>query len=249
MKHMKSILSILLALVLLVSSAPAVVFAASASDSLALTEVEPTIDPRLPELFEQADAPTEPEYAPDDIVRVAIVLKDESAIDEGYPVETIGSDKAAANYQDKLCREQEKVVDRIEEKVLDGDDLDVVTNLTLVANLVSADVEYSQIEEIEKVRGVKEVVIENVYEPLEDEQTTAEKVDAVEKALTEYTGAGSRIAIIDSGVNDEHQSFDADALNYSLKQSAPDADNNGTVDDNELEAYKESLHFMTSPRL
>ncbi len=245
MKRIKSILSIFLVVVLLIGSVPTIAFAFSESDGLALIEVEPTIDPRLPDLFEQEDGPTEPEYAPDDIVRVAIVLDDESAIDKGYPVATIGNDKAAANYQDKLCREQEKVVDRIEKKVLDGEDLDVVTNLTLVANLVSADVEYSQIEEIEDVRGVKEVVIENVYEPLEDEQTAGEKADALEKALTEYTGAGARIAIIDSGVNDEHQSFDADALNYSLKQSAPDADNNGTVDDKELEAYKESLNFMT----
>ena len=245
MKHIKSILSILLAVVLLVGSVPVVVFASSESDGLALTEVEPTIDPRLPDLFEQEDEPTEPEYAPDDVVRVAIVLEDESAIDEGYPIATIGNNKAAADYQDKLCREQEKVVDRIEKKVLDGEDLDVVTNLTLVANLVSADVEYSQIEEIENVKGVKEVVIENVYEPLEDEQTTGEKADAVEKALTEYTGAGSRIAIIDSGVNDSHQSFDADALNYSLKQSAPDTDNNGAVDENELAEYKKNLNFMT----
>ena len=61
MKNMKAILSILLAVVLLIGSVPVVVFASSESDGLALTEVEPTIDPRLPELFEQEDEPTEPE--------------------------------------------------------------------------------------------------------------------------------------------------------------------------------------------
>ncbi len=245
MKHIKSILSILLAVVLLFGSVPTVVFASFENDGLALTEVEPTIDPRLPELFEWEDGTSESEHEPDDVVRVAIVLEDDSAIDEGYPVATIGSDKAAADYQNKLCREQEKVVDKIEEKVLDGEELDVVTNLTLVANLVSANVEYSQIEDIEKINGVKEVVLENVYEPLEDEQTVDEKADAIQKVAAEYTGAGSRIAIIDSGVNDTHQSFDPNALNYSLKQSAPDTDSNGEIDENELAAYKQSLKFMT----
>ena len=246
MKRPMSIISVLLAVVMLFGSVPTIAFAKD-ENRLEFTEVETTADPRSPELFvsESDEKSDEPEYAPDDTVRVSIIMDGDSAIDKGYPIETIGSNDAAANYQDKLCREQDKVVDRIEEKVLDGEELDVVTNLTLVANLVSADVEYSQIDDIESVKGVKEVVIENVYEPLEDEQTVGEKAAAVEKALTEYSGAGSRIAIIDSGVNDEHQSFDADALNYSLRQSAPDTDNNGTVDDEELAKYKESLNFMT----
>ncbi len=246
MKYPRSIISVLLAVVMLFGSVPTIAFAKD-ENRLEFTEIETAVDPRSPELFvsESDEKSDEPEYSPDDTVRVSIIMDSDSAIDKGYPIETIGSNKAAANYQDKLCREQDKVVDRIEEKVLDGEELDVVTNLTLVANLVSADVEYSQIEDIENVKGVKEVVIENVYEPLEDEQTVGEKAAAVEKALTEYRGAGSRIAIIDSGVNDEHQSFDADALNYSLRQSAPDTDNNGSVDDEELAEYKESLDFMT----
>ena len=245
MKHMKSILSIFFAIVLLFGSVPTAVFSSSESESLTLTRVDPTIDPRLPQLFEQEDDSTEPAYAPDDVVRVSIVLDDASALDKGYPVSTIGIDQAASAYQDRLCLEQAKVVDRIEETVLDGEELDVVTNLTLVANLVSADVAYAQIEEIEKIEGVKEVLIERVYEPLEGEQTTEEKVAAVEKVLSAYTGAGSRIAIIDSGVNDDHQSFDPDALNYSLQQSAPDPDGNGVIDEEELAAYKESIDFMT----
>ena len=72
MKRIKSILSIFLVVVLLIGSVPTIAFAFSESDGLALIEVEPTIDPRLPDLFEQEDGPTEPEYAPDDIVRVAI---------------------------------------------------------------------------------------------------------------------------------------------------------------------------------
>ena len=39
-----------------------------------------------------------------------------------------------------------------------------------------------------------------------------------------YTGAGSRVAIIDTGIDDEHISFDGDALLYSLEQAAAERD-------------------------
>ena len=35
-----------------------------------------------------------------------------------------------------------------------------------------------------------------------------------------YTGAGSRVAIIDTGIDTDHQSMDADAYWYSLQQQA-----------------------------
>ncbi len=248
MKHLRSILSILLAVVLLAGTVPTVAFAAPPEEDgdggIAFTKVEPTIDPRLPELFEEEE-PEDPEHAPEDIVRVSIILEGESALDRGYPIATIGTNKAASAYQNRLCREQEKVTDRIEREVLGGGELKVVTNLTLVANLISAEVKYSQIEEIKEIEGVKDVVLERIYEPLTGVQTTDEDIEEIVKEATEYTGAGSRIAIIDSGVNDEHQSFSADALNYSLRQSAPDTDEDGEIDDNELKAYKESLDFMT----
>ncbi|MFR8332704.1 MAG: hypothetical protein ACLU9S_10405 [Oscillospiraceae bacterium] len=40
-------------------------------------------------------------------------------------------------------------------------------NLTLAANLISANVTYGQIEQIKQVRGVKDVILETRYEPQE----------------------------------------------------------------------------------
>ncbi len=251
MKQARSVLSILLAVILLVGGVPTAVFASSEEDAPTITEIESDIDPRLPELFEteEADETQDGEHAPDDVVRIAIILDGKSAIDKGFPVASIAKDKAAAVYRGKLLCEQELVINRIENRVLDGGELDVFTNLTLVANLISANVKYSQIEEIEKLAGVKEVIIENVYEPLEDaaagESGDIEAGDDTKKALERYTGVGSRIAVIDSGVNDEHQSFDPDALNYSLEKSAPDTNKDGKIDKGELDEYKKSLHFMT----
>ena len=94
MKRLKSILSVLLAVAMLLGSVPMVVFGTDGG-KLQLTEVDPTFDPRLPELFVSDDEQSEPEFAPDDIVRVSIVLDDDAALEKGYPIKTIGTDKSA----------------------------------------------------------------------------------------------------------------------------------------------------------
>lgn len=50
----------------------------------------------------------------------------------------------------------------------------MVWNLTLAANIISANVEYGQIEKIEKISGVEAVLIETRYEPcvVKDNETT-----------------------------------------------------------------------------
>ena len=53
----------------------------------------------------------------------------------------------------------------ISRQALSGEELDVVWNLTLAANLISADVVYGDIEAIQAVPGVKEVILETRYEP------------------------------------------------------------------------------------
>ena len=243
MKRLKSILSVLLAVAMLLGSVPMVVFGTDGG-KLQLTEVDPTFDPRLPELFVSDDEQTEPEFAPDDIVRVSIVLDDDAALEKGYPIKTIGTDKSAVKYRDKLYQAQNALTRRIENTVLGGKSLNVYANLTIVANLISADVKYCQIEKIEKIPGVKKVEIEQIYEPFKDIESSDSEAAALAKVLTEYTGAGSRIAIVDSGVNNEHQSFSDKALDYALRQSATDTDGDGVISDEELDAYKEELNFM-----
>ena len=53
-------------------------------------------------------------------------------------------------YRQKLETKQEKMAKTISRKALGGEALDVVWNLTLAANIISANVEYGQIEKIER---------------------------------------------------------------------------------------------------
>ena len=179
-------------------------------------------DPR-PELERPGEE--EPEIPDNQIVRVSIVLEKESTIDAGYEISTLAVDPQAIAYREDLKSEQETVEEKIEAQVLDGDQLDVVWNLTLAANIISANVEYGQIEEIRNVKGVKDVVIEMQYAPdtavsadQPNMSTSSEMIGSSVAYAGGYTGAGSRVAIIDTGVDRDHQSFDAGAFEYSLRQ-------------------------------
>ncbi|MBR4424972.1 MAG: S8 family serine peptidase, partial [Oscillospiraceae bacterium] len=160
-----------------------------------------------------------------DLVRVSIVLERASTIDAGFPMEGIAENSAARNYRSLLKQEQAAVTASIESAL--GRKLDVKWNLTLAANIISANVRYGDLETIRAVPGVAEVFEENRYE-----------VDAAQKQADEpnmgtstvqigsgaawasgYTGAGSRVAVIDTGADTAHQSFSGEGLEYSLAQS------------------------------
>ena len=166
-------------------------------------------------------------YEETDLVRVSIVLNGESALDAGYDVEDIGTNRRAINYRNSLKKTQDKIAAKISSKVLKGDSLNVVWNHTLVANIMSAYVPYGAIEDIKKISGVKDVFIENRYEVAETSTGNADKPNMISSRdmtrsdgenASQYTGAGSKIAVIDSGLDIDHQSFDADAFMHAAEE-------------------------------
>ena len=168
-------------------------------------------------------------YADTDEVRVAIVLEDASTLEEGFTSDQVAACNAGAmDYRASLEEKQVEMEDAISEQVLHGDELDVVWNLTLAANMISANVTYGQIAQIAALPGVKEVLIENRYDPcVLDQQevtdplmsTSGEMIGSDIAWAEGYTGAGTRIAVIDSGLDVDHPSLDPDALLYALRDS------------------------------
>ena len=157
-------------------------------------------------------------YEDTDMVRVSIVLKGDSALERGYDMEGIGSNSRAIGYRNALRKRQDKLAGKISSRVLNGEKLNVVWNHTLAANIMSAYVPYGKIEEIKKISGVKDVFIENMYTAATAEtgEASPNMISSREMTQTngenasEYSGQGSRIAIIDTGLDIEHISFDAD---------------------------------------
>ena len=172
-------------------------------------------------LTEEQEEP-EPEliYDEDDIVRVSIFLKDKATLDAGYSTKGVGTNASAISYRDSVKRQQAGVTAAIEQRL--GKSLDVKWNLTLLMNVISANVRFGDINKIKLVPGVKDVQLERLYEPQDGEvspntaNTSSLMVGASQAWSAGYTGAGSRLAIIDTGLDTSHQSFNADAFNYSI---------------------------------
>ena len=192
------------------------------------------------------EIPSETGYQATDIVRVSIVLAEKSTVQAGYATMGIARNQEAMAYQDSLRTAQETMAQTISAQVLGGRALDVVWNLTLVGNIISANVPYGKLEEIRQLPGVEDAFVEQWYAP----QTT-EEADVVSpqtyisSGMTGaglaweqgYTGAGSRVAIIDTGTDTDHQSFDNGAFLYALKENAEEAGLS-------QEAYLASLNLL-----
>ena len=167
------------------------------------------------------------QYADTDVVRVSIVLSDPSTLEKGFTAADIAAgSRQAMKYRDKLESKQGKMAKTISKKALDGQALDVVWNLTLATNIISANVQYGQIEKIENVKGVKQVLIETRYEPcvVKESETTDPNMATSSNMIGSnfawangYTGAGSKVAIIDTGADTDHPSLSGAAYSYAVK--------------------------------
>lgn len=193
-------------------------------------------------------------YADHEQVRVSVVLEDDCTIEAGFSTDGISGDRDAVTYREALLAKQEEIAEVISSEALDGEALDVVWNLTLAANIISANVEYGSVEDILAVDGVKDVVIETVYYPCvidrEEENdpnmATSAAMTGTSAAWAEgYTGAGQRIAVIDTGTDTDHQSFDEGAFEYALAQSDDDCD---LLDADEIALVMDQLNITSSYR-
>lgn len=91
-------------------------------------------------------------------VRVSIVVKGGSVLDK-YSTNGLTANYAAANYRQQVRASQNAVAREISADVLGGKKLDVVWNLTLAANIISANVESDQIDAIRALPDVEAVVV------------------------------------------------------------------------------------------
>ena len=240
------VLSVLLVISLLTGLAVPVT-AAPAQSGVTITQVDNSavsVDPL--QRIDGEVTPMDP-YIDTDVVRVSIILEKPSTIRSGFSSLDIAANKAAMTYRADLKAEQDRLVSRIEKAT--GSKLDVVWNLTLAANLISANVRYGQIEAIEAVPGVERVLIEQQYvaEPVEkgnqvNMATSGGQTGSALAWAEGYTGAGTRIAVIDTGSDTDHQSLDAAAFEYALAQLAAEKG----VD---ADAYVESLDLLTAEKI
>lgn len=105
-------------------------------------------------------------------VRVSIVLEKPSAVQAGYATMNIGANTEAVRYRAQLLAAQNKMARTISARALQGQPLDVVWNMTLVGNIISARVPYGALETIAAIPGIRAVTMEAQYEPAAAERRT-----------------------------------------------------------------------------
>ena len=246
----RRVLSLLMALCLVLSLVPTALAAEENSSDIRLPfTVVSDDDSALAR--ETTDNTASSQYGANESVRVSIVLEEPSVIEKGYATQNLAENRSAMAYRAQLQSRQQSVIQSISRAL--PQKLDVVWNLTLAANVISANVPYGQIDTIRALSGVKSVTLETRYDPAVYETESADPNMATSGAMigssaayaAGYNGAGMRIAVIDTGTDTDHQSFDAAAFDYAIAQ---DGGNYDLLDADEiagvltqLNAYKRTL--------
>ena len=148
-----------------------------------------------------------------EMVQVIILMDGKSVIQENP---TAQLNATSQNKMDALKQQQNAVLNKIEKDVLKAE-LDVAYHYTWLINGVATTVPYGAIAKIKAMDGVANVILQRVY-------TVCETTDAVATPNTVtdgvmigrestwangYTGEGMKIAIIDTGLDTDHQNFAA----------------------------------------
>ena len=239
--------TLLMGLTMPVSAAPA----GSASEQLRFHKAEGA--PYGEKLTQAREPEASICYQDTDRVRVSILLEEQSTLEKGFSTLGIADNAQAMAYRSTLRDRQQALTAAI--SAATGEKLKVRWNLTLAANIISADVAYGDVDTIAKLPGVRDVVLENRYEPcVVDEKltvdpnmsTSGEMIGTNGAWSTGYYGAGSRIAVIDSGLDTDHQSFDDGAFRYALEQGGEDLEALDLLDAQEIASYQGQLHAKAS---
>ena len=220
-KHLfNRLLSLVLAAVMVLGMFPAV---SAAPSGLSWKKSDVDVSWDMTDRLTEDTIHTQTAHKPTDLVRVSIVLEDAPTLKMGYSTQGIGSNAEARAYDQDLKKIQDDMAATISAQALGGKELDVVWNLTLATNIISANVPYGKLDAVKAVEGVKDVVLETRYEAESAETnmySSAGMVGSTAVWQTGMTGAGTRIAVIDTGTDTDHQSFDNDAYLYALEQNA-----------------------------
>ena len=219
--------------------------AAATTEELELIPMDPGAleSQKLAEGDANDDSATKAGFESADVVRVSIVLDKASTLEAGFNTKGIADNAAAKAYRQGLRADQAAMTAKIEKAL--NSKLEVKWNLTLAANIISANVQYGQIDAIKAIDGVKDVFLENRYEP--EREADADEPDNGSASYMigsnlvwadGYTGAGSKVAVIDTGADSLHQSFSGEGLEYAFAQTAEEK---GMTYD----AYVASLNLLT----
>lgn len=218
--RMRHLVAWILAVCLLLTCVPAVL-AASQTQELGLQEV-----PVTAEGLTDAPAPQEPDTpGEEESLRVIIIFQDAALVERGYSTMGLASNQGAMAYRATLEKRQDAAMAKVSKAL--GQELELRYRFSIGVNGVATTLLASQIDTVEALDSVRAVYIENQYLPDTEEpdtSTAGTMVGSYSAWADGYTGAGSRIAIIDTGLDTDHQSMDNGAYLHALEENAKAAE-------------------------
>ena len=216
---MRKFLSLLLCLCMLLTIAPlgtAVKASTNTSNELFFEKVDNVVDLAKPDKT-AADLAIEQSLVDENgMIPVFIIMEGKSVLENDTQATlnqtTIGQMK-------HLQASQNIVVSNIEKTVLNGETLNVTDSYTWLFNGVAATIPYSAMAKIAAMDGVSKVIAQPVYELYQPVQarpgaslftnSDGVMVGREDAWNVGFTGQGMKIAIIDTGLDVDHQNFGA----------------------------------------
>ncbi|MBQ4566338.1 MAG: S8 family serine peptidase, partial [Oscillospiraceae bacterium] len=157
-------------------------------------------------------------YDAEDLVTVIVVMEEDSLLDQGYSKKQIAANAAAIQAaKDALALKQETLLTNI--AALTGTEVAAGYSYSVIVSGFSVEVPYGKLSEIRAMDGVRTAFVAPVFAVPEDMTPNSTGVGTNMYATSEsfgsaltwqtagYTGAGMRIAILDTGLDTDHPSF------------------------------------------
>lgn len=153
------------------------------------------------------------------------------------------SSSAAQSAKKRIDAEQQKIQQRIEKTVLQGEPLEVEYRYAYSTNGIAARLTYGELKQVRKLSGVKSAIVSPVFNLYPMTAESGQMVGAPQ-AWNEagYDGTGMRIAIVDTGIDVDHPSFSPDPLDEAIDQQTQGTENYLTVD--EIREVRDSLNSV-----
>ena len=163
--------------------------------------------------------------ADDEMVDILIILDSLSVVETDSKA-VLNSD--TRSQMRALQAEQAQVVSAIEKALLGGESLDIQHSYTWLLNGLATQVPYWMVSRIEGMDGVKQVLLQPEYAACQTQTedaslqsiTAGSMIDREYAWLEGYTGQGMAIAVIDTGLDVDHQNFQALAADKLTDDSA-----------------------------
>lgn len=168
-------------------------------------------DENSQKLTNPLDGDADVQIAPDEVVTFLVELEAEPLIAYLQEDTDVATALASSNLTAKQAVNDAQGQARREMQALDG--LEILDTYSLLLNGFAVSAPYEMRDTLAALPGVRAVEIAQTYEAPETQENTVESdfssVGDIVNASSEYTGAGTLIGILDTGLDIDHEAFAA----------------------------------------